>query len=351
MCGGSKTVYDQTTGQTTTQSDLPDWAKPYFERNIAKAEAEFNKPYEAYTGERLAATDPNVTRSREMVEGLVGSGIPGLGAAQDYATAGMDRATELGNYGGGDYSQFAYSDPAMFTGDNVSQYMSPYQQLVTDQQKEAAITDFNRLQGARDAKAVQAGAFGGSRQAVQQGLAEEQLLGQLANIQAKGSQSAFDAAAKQFGADRAAQMTAEQRRAAELGRVQTGQEASDQFGAGQGLAALRAGAGMGTELTRLGEIERQTQIQNEQLREGVGQDIQGEGQAGLDLDYANFLEQQGYTREQIGNMTGILSGMPIAATGSTSGTSTTTTPRQQPGAVQQAVGAGLTGLSLYKAFA
>jgi hypothetical protein len=66
------------------------------------------------------------------------------------------------------------------------------------------------------------------------------------------------------------------------------------------------------------------------------------------LDYANFLEQQGYTREQIGNMTGILSGMPIAATGTSSGTSTT--PTQQPGAFQQAVGAGLTGLSLYKAY-
>jgi hypothetical protein len=50
-------------------------------------------------------------------------------------------------------------------------------------------------------------------------------------------------------------------------------------------------------------------------------------------------------------MTGILSGMPIAATGTSSGTSTTTTPRQQPGAAQQALGAGLTGLSLYKAFA
>ena len=238
----------------------------------------------------------------------------------------------------------------MFTGDNVSQYMSPYQQLVTDQQKKQLSQTSNRLQGARDAKAVQAGAFGGSRQAVQQGLAEEQLLGQLANIQAKGSQSAFDAAAKQFGADRAAQMTAEQRRAAELGRVQTGQEAASQFGAGQGLAALRAGAGMGTELARLGELERQTAIQDTQLLEGVGQAEQAGDQAQLDLDYANFLEQQGYTREQIGNMTGILSGMPIAATGSTSGTTTTNTPRQQPGAVQQAVGAGLTGLSLYKAF-
>ena len=345
MCG-SKTVYDTTTN--TSSTDLPDWAKPYFERNVARAEAEFTKPYDPYSGERLAATDPNVTASRDNMLGIADTGVSGLGTAQDYATAGMNRATELGNYGGGDYSQFGYSDPATFTGDNVSQYMSPYQQLVTDKQKEAAVTDFNRLQGARDAKAVQAGAFGGSRQAVQQGLAEEQLLNQLGNIQAKGSQSAFDAASKQFGADRAAQMTAEQRQAAELGRVQTGQEASSQFGAGQGLAALRAGAGMGTELTRLGELERQTQIQNEQLREGVGQDIQGEGQAGLDLDYANFLEQQGYTREQIGNMTGILTGMPIAATGT--GTSTTTAPRQQPGMFQQAAGAGLTGLSLYKAF-
>ena len=345
MCG-SKTVYDTTTNTSTT--DLPDWAKPYFERNIARAEAEFTKPYQAYSGERLAGTDPNVAKSREMVEGLVGSGIPGLGAAQDYATAGMDRATELGNYGGGDYSQFNYSDPAMFTGDNVSQYMSPYQQLVTDRQKEAAITDFNRLQGARDAKAVQAGAFGGSRQAVQQGLAEEQLLNQLGNIQAKGSQGAFEAAAKQFGADRAAQMTAEQRQAAELGRVQTGQEAASQFGAGQGLAALRAGTNIGGELSRLGQLERQTGIQDTQLLEGVGQAAQAESQAGLDLDYANFLEQQGYTREQIGNMTGILTGMPIAATGT--GESVTTAPRQQPGAAQQALGAGLTGLSLYRAF-
>jgi hypothetical protein len=345
MCG-SKTVNNTTT--TERMNDLPEWAKPYFERNIARAEAEFGKPYEAYRGERLAATDPNVTAGREGLVNVAGTGVPGLGAAQDYSTAGMARATELGDYAGGNYSQFGYSDPATFTGANVSQSMSPYQQLVTDQQKEAAVTDFNRLQASRDAKAVQAGAFGGSRQAVQQGLAEEQLLGQLANIQAKGSQSAFADASKQFGADRAAQMTAEQRRAAELGRVQSGQEASSQFGAGQGLAALKTGAGLGTELSRLGQLERQTDIQNAQLLEGVGKDIQAEGQAGLDLDYANFLEQQGYTREQIGNMTGILSGMPIAATGTMSGTSTT--PVQRPSPFSQALGAGLSGLSLYKAF-
>jgi hypothetical protein len=105
---------------------------------------------------------------------------------------------------------------------------------------------------------------------------------------------------------------------------------------------------MGTELSRLGQLERQTDIQDTQMLESVGLDRQAEDQAGLDLGYTNFLEQQGYTREQIGNMTGILSGMPIAATGTMTGTQTT--PTQQPGAFQQAVGTGLSGLSLYKAF-
>jgi len=350
MCGGSKTVNNTTTTEGSAQADLPAWAKPYFERNMAKAEAEFSKPYEAYTGPRFAETDPNVTDSRTNTLGIANTGVAGLGAAQEFATAGMDRANELGNYTGGNFSEFGYSDPSTFSGDAVAKYMSPYQQNVTDVQKDAAVRDFNRLQGSRDAKAVQAGAFGGSRQAVQQGLAEEGLLNQMAGIQAKGQQSAYADASKQFGADRAALMTAEQRRAAELGRVQTGTEASNQFGTNTGLAALKTGQGLGSELTRLGEIERQTEIQNEQLREGVGANIQGENQAKIDLDYQNYLTEQGFTREQIGNMTGILSGMPIAATGTTNTQGTQTVPTQQPGQFQQAVGTGLSALSLYKAF-
>ncbi len=84
--------------------------------------------------------------------------------------------------------------------------------------------------------------------------------------------------------------------------------------------------------------------------EGVGKARQGADQAQMHLDYSNFLEQQGYTREQIGNMTGILSGMPIAATGTQTMSGTSTVPQQGPGAFQQAAGAGLSALSLYKAF-
>ena len=350
MCFGSKTVNNTTTSQGTSSADLPEWAKPYFERNIAKAEAEFSKPYQAYSGNRLAGVNPNLATSRTMLGNVVGGGIPGLSAAQNYTTAGMQTANQLGQYGPGQYSEFSYSQPQTFTGANVSQYMSPYQQNVTDVQKNRAVQDFNRMQGSRDAKAVQAGAFGGSRAAVQQGIADEGLVDRMAAIQATGDQNAFDAATKQFGADRTAMMTAEQRQAAELGRVQTGTEASRQFGAGQGVAALEAGRGLAGDLTQYGELGRQTDIQDVQLLEGLGAAERAEEQQGLDLGYQNYLEQQGFTREQIGNMTGILGGMPIAATGTTSYQGTQTTPTQQPSAFSQIAGAGLSGLSLYKAF-
>lgn len=350
MCFGSKTINNTTTSEGTSSADLPEWAKPYFERNIAKAEAEFSKPYQAYSGNRLAGVNPNLATSRTMLGNVVGGGIPGLSAAQNYTTAGMQTANQLGQYGPGQYSEFSYSQPQTFTGANVSQYMSPYQQNVTDVQKNRAVQDFNRMQGSRDAKAVQAGAFGGSRAAVQQGIADEGLVDRMAAIQATGDQNAFNAATKQFGADRTAMMTAEQRQADELGRVQTGTEASRQFGAGQGVAALQAGQGLAGDLTQYGELGRQTDIQDVQLLEGLGAAERAESQQGLDLGYQNYLEQQGFTREQIGNMTGILGGMPIAATGTTSYQGTQTTPMQQPSAFSQIAGAGLSGLSLYKAF-
>ena len=76
--------------------------------------------------------------------------------------------------------------------------MSPYQQNVIDVQKAQALLDFDRGQARRDAQAVQAGAFGGSRQAVQQALAGEDLQRRLGEIQAVGQQQAFEQAQQQF---------------------------------------------------------------------------------------------------------------------------------------------------------
>jgi len=216
---------------------------------------------------------------------------------------------------------------------------------VMDFQKSRAVEDFDRARGARNTQAVRAGAFGGSRQAVQEGLAEEALSSQLQGIDATGRQAAFDSAAQQFGADRAAQFAAQQAQAGELGRVQTGTEASRQFGASQGLAALQAGGTEAGRLLAMGEAGRGADIQNAQLLDAIGREQRGEAQADMDIGYQDFLRQQGYPQEQLAFYSDVLQGLPVANAGTATQTNSVYT-----NPAQQALGAGLSGLSLYRAF-
>lgn len=336
------------TTQTITQTNIPKEFAPYFERLMGRVEEQSLQPYEAYGGPRLAASDQfaDIGASRDITRGVAGSGIAGLPAAQATATGNIEEARRLGQYGPGQFNQFNFDPARQFTGQEVQQYMSPYLENVLDVQKSKAIEDFNRLRGGRNAQAVQAGAFGGSRQGVQEGIAQEALMRQMGEIDATGRQAAFEQAAQQFGTDRAAQMAQQEAQAGELGRVQTGTEASRQFGAGQGLSALGAAGAAAGQLVGLGEQERAAGIQNAQLLEAIGRSQQGETQAGLDIGYQDYLRQQGYPQEMLGFYSDVLRGLPVAAA---------STQNQQGyqsyNPTQQALGAGLSALSLYKAFA
>lgn len=350
--GGSTTYNSTTTQAGSSNADLPAWAKPYFERNLAKAEAEYGKDYEAYTGDRLAGQSQDtldaISGTRDLANREVG--ITGLAGAQDYMTDGMATAEGLADYNPNTFTQYGYDDAAKFTGDNVGQYMNPYTQNVVDRQKSEAMRDYQRTQGLRNSQAVQAGAFGGSRGAVRNFLAEDSMMNRMGMLQDAGLRDAYKDATNQFTASRTADMSVDKSRAAELARVEAATEGADQFAAKQGLNALQTGAGLAKDSVALGELGRQTDIQNLQLLEGIGAAEEGRDQQQLDLDYNEFLAKKGYTAEQIGNMTGILSGMPIAATGTNTYQGTSTQPVREPGVFQQAVGAGLTGLSLYKAY-
>ena len=414
---------------TVRQTNLPEYADPYFRRLLQGAE-EASMPFDPvtgqstympYQGERLAPSSMygDIQASRAMTRGIAQSGIPGMGeamgaqragmAAQQegmdvtrrgigYTEQGIGNLREIGQYDTGrvdpysnfrmaNYNQFGFQQPERFAGDSVNQYMSPYIQNVVDVQKQQAQLDFDRQQAGRDAAAVQAGAFGGSRQAVQQALAEEALGRQLGDIQATGQQQAFQQAAQQFGADREALMQAERQQAAELARVQAGRagelgrvqgaeaselgrvqqaiEQSRQFGAGQALAAEQAalqGAGqlntfaqglgglgmnvgqLGQSLAGLGERQRAADIQGAQLLESVGRDIRAEDQGRLDLAYEDFTRQRDYPMQQYERFAGLLRGIPV----------TPDVEEQRMVAynpIQQALGAGISALGLYKGLA
>ena len=89
-------------------------------------------------------------------------------------------------------------------------YMSPYMQSVVDVQRDQANRDFRESAANRSAAAIKAGAFGGNRQAVADSLAERDRANLLNQIQATGSQAAFENAQQQYERDRGASINGQQ---------------------------------------------------------------------------------------------------------------------------------------------
>lgn len=294
--------------QTVVQSNLPKYVQPYFERLLSRTESESKAQYQPYTGQRLATPGTDITQAQQDIRNIAGSGIQGLPQAQAATAAGVGRA--LGSMG--------YQNP-MFTSQAAQQYMSPYMQNVVNVQKQQAIQDFQRQNAARAAQAVQAGAFGGSRQAVQQGLAGQELSRQLTDIQATGQQQAFESAQAQFERDRAARESAER----------------------LGLGAAELAGSQSAQLAQLGKMAREGDVQAAQLLEQVGKDIQAQQQAGLDIAYEDFVRQRDYPREQLQFYSSILRGVPVQP-------STETTKFQSYNPIQQLLGTGISALGLYK---
>jgi len=120
------------------------------------------------------------------------------------------QASNPNNISNQDLQMYQMAGPQSYTGQNVSQYMSPYQQNVTDYQKTQAVRDYAKAIPGQNARAASAGAFGGSRQAIERSEANRNLQSQLQGIQATGSQNAFQNAQQQFNAQQQAQQAANQ---------------------------------------------------------------------------------------------------------------------------------------------
>lgn len=156
-------------------------------------------------------------------------------------------------------------------------YMSPYMQSVVGaQQREATrASDIQRNQN--QAQAVKAGAFGGSRQAIVEAERQRNLGTQLGDIQATGLQAAYQDAQKQFNAEQAARLQAQQ------SNQQAGLTVGQQNLASQiGTQQLGAGQiGLQTSLANLNSAQ-QAAVQNQAARnQAMGMNAQQAMQAAL----------------------------------------------------------------------
>ena len=338
-----------------TQTTIPDYARPYVERMLGRAETATNQPYQYYPGQRFANVDPLTQQAYNSVANM------GLGAQAGNSLESMynlARQAGTSSYGSGAYgnqyqSQGAYN-PTNFGYNQVgtssftqpgsaSAYMSPYMQNVVDIQQREAQRQADIAGTGRGARAAQAGAFGGSRQAIENAEAARNLATQKGDIQAQGLQSAYQAAQGQFNAEQQARLQAnlanqqaglttqqQQEMARQYGygqqmvnaanAAQYGQaanqlnEQSRQYGAGYGLQALQSGMQGMQNYGSLSGLYNQQQQNIANAQNQMGQQAQNYQQQQYTQNYNDFVNQRDYPIQQLGQFSNMLRGLPLAQT-------------------------------------
>ena len=267
------------------------------------------------------------------------SGLRGL---QDYQSMGV-AAPQLTTY---------QLDPArQFTSAEAQAYMSPYMQSVVDRQQAGAIKAAKEAQLGQNLAAARQGTYGGARQTLLQGQRELGLQSTLADIQAKGLQSAFENAQQQYERDRAAQMgVGGQNLQAALGVQQLGagqslqaqmaNQAAQQQAAQQRLAAAQGLGGLAGTFGQLGVQQLAGQLDVTKAQGAFGDLQRAIQQQQMDAQRQSLIDQAQYGQTQVGQLSNLLRGIPMQAS-----TQTATTP--PPSFASQLTGLGLTGIGLY----
>lgn len=158
-------------------------------------------------------------------------------------------------------------------------YMSPYMQNVVDIQKREADRAYRQQGNELNAQAVKSGAFGGSRQAIQQAEAARNQNMLLNDIQAKGQQEAYTSGMGQFNAAQGQQMQAGQ------ANLTTAQQTTLANQAAQ-IQAMMANQGMDYN-TAVQNLQAQMGIQNTQATQNLAAQ-QANQSAGLQANQQNL---------------------------------------------------------------
>ena len=346
-----------------TQTNLPEYAQPFYEELLGRTVYESTRPYETFPGQRLAEFSPFEQAGMQGMAEIAQAGTPQqIRSASDIATgvgfqgvgAGMDIARgfrppmQFSEYQAGDigtgydagflgqgfqagqrdvgYQAGAFDpmyqarerqsgfdvgplesgyqagrfDPlyqardiqSQYTGQvdlgpgfqagtiadpaTLESYMNPYQQLVTDIEKREAQRQSDIQAAEISQTAAQAGGLGGYREAIMQAERERNLGQQLADIQTRGSQAAFEQAQQAFEADRAARLqeaqfgltASEQRERAAQQAEQFRQQAFQ-----TGEQARQRAAEMGMTAQQQEDAARQAQEQFRQAAFGQTADV------------------------------------------------------------------------------
>jgi len=288
--------------ETKANTELPEWAKPYAKDALSKASAltDINQnPYQQYTQPRTAGFSPMQQNAMQAAQNMT------VTPQTADATAGANMA------GMGGLGIASQANPSGFQS-QMGGYMNPYMNQILAPQMAEANRQYDIGATKQQGAATQAGAFGGSREAIMAAENERNRSTGLNQIYGQGMSNAYNQAQNQYN-----------------------QNTSNQL---QGLGlANQASANLG----QLGQNQYGQQMGINQLQNQYGTAQQNLAQTGLNTAYQDFQNEKNYPYKQLGFMSDMVRGLPL-------GQQSTTQMYQGPPTALQTVGAlgmGAYGLS------
>lgn len=229
-----------TTPTSATEYGPSSWYGPYITDYLDKQKALSGMAFTPYSGPLTAG--PSDLQNKYF------SGVGSLTVPAQYGAATTAMTDVMGS---------------KFTPEAVQQYMNPYLQASLNPQLEEARrqADITRMQNA--SRLAQAGAFGGSRQAIMDAETQRNLGTTLANITGTGYNTAYDKAIAQYNAD------------------------------------LARKAGAATALADIGTKESTAGLANLEALGKAGSTERDIAQQGITADYGQYLREFNYPQEQL----------------------------------------------------
>ena len=241
----------------SSSSTLSEWAGPYVTNMLGQAQALSQQPYQTYQGPMTAGESGLQSK---VFQGLGNLTFPGQ-LGQSFSSTGAYQLPTMTSTG--------VTGQQAGPGGIAANYMNPYLSAVLTPQLEELSRQSRMTQMGNAAKLSQAGAYGGSRQAIMDAETQRNLLQEQNKAIGTGYANAYDRAMGQFNT--------------EQGQAKT-------------LADMLAGAGT--------------------AQRGIEQE-------GITADYNEFLAQRDYPQKQVQFLQSMLQGLPISTV--------TNTPAQMSG--------------------
>jgi hypothetical protein len=290
--GGSTTTNQNSTTQSQQVQQLPPWINDAAQQNYAFAQNVATRPLQQYQGQMVADISP------QMQQAFNAAAAGGNAGADQYAAAQAGFQGVLGQ------------TPPQLSSTDLSPYMNPYTQDVINKTLPIMQQQLGQQQAQGGANATQAGAFGGSRLGVQQGVTQAQ------------------------GAQNMAQMAA-QLNQANFGQAQQGAEFDINQAMNQSALNLQASSG----LAGLGNQAQLNQARNFTELMTAGSAEQQQAQNQINAQIAKFQQAWAYPYQQTGVLQSALGMTPYgSATLGQSNTQGQTTTESSPNFASLALG-------------